>query len=143
MEENTNTGFIESRSRVMEELLTKTAFKDSLRLFLKNINPDASPQLVRTLLGTDIEVPLSVVGSLPAAANCFIKAGMELVVQVRGKFSPPLLASFVESLLEDVDKETLACLITEIKDLVKDLAPAFQSFLKAMEGKPAQGKDGL
>ena len=143
MEENTNTGIIESRSKVMEELLTKTAFKDSLRLFLKNIDPEASPQLVRTLLGTDIEVPLAIVGSLPAIANGFIRAGMELVVQVRGKFPPPLLASFVESLFQDIDKETLAGLIREIKDLGKDLAPVFQAALKAIDEKSVQDKEGL
>ncbi len=143
MEETTNTGLIESRSRVLEELFAKTAFKDSLRLFLKSIDPDSSPQLVRTLLGTDIEVPLAVVGALPAIANCFIKAGMELVVQVRGKFPPPLLAGFVESLLQDIDKDTLARLITEIRDLGKDLEPVFLVALRAMEGKSVQDKGGL
>jgi hypothetical protein len=143
MEESTNTGLIESRSRVLEELFAKTAFKDSLRLFLKSIDPDSSPQLVRTLLGTDIEVPLAVVGALPAIANCFIKAGMELIVQVRGKFPTPLLSGFVESLLQDIDNETLVRLITEIRDLVKDLEPVFQAALRAMEEKSVQDKGGL
>jgi hypothetical protein len=95
------------------------------------------------MLGTDIEVPLAMVGALPAIANCFIKAGMELVVQVRGKFPPPLLASFVESLFQDIDKETLAGLIKEIKDLGKDLAPVFQTALKAIDEKSVQDKEGL
>jgi hypothetical protein len=133
MENNTNTGFIETKSRILDELLAKTAFKESLRLFLKNIDPKSAPQLVRTLLGRDIEVPLAIVGALPAIANCFIKALDELITQVRDKFPPPLLASFVESLLEEIDKETLVRLINETKDLGKDLAPVFQSAWKSVE----------
>ena len=92
MEERSNMGFIETRSRIIDELLEKTAFKDSLRLFLKNIDPNSCAELVRTLLGKDIEVPLALAGALPVIANCFIKAGHELIVQVRDKFSPELLA---------------------------------------------------
>jgi hypothetical protein len=138
MEETTNTGLIESRSRVLEELFTKTAFKDSLRLFLKSIDPDSSAQLVRTLLGTDIEVPMAVVGALPAIANCFIKAGMELIMQVREKFQPVLLAGFVESLLDEIDKETLAILMAEGRALGNDLAPVFLAAWKVLEDKTVQ-----
>jgi hypothetical protein len=138
MEETLNTGLIESRSRVLEELFAKTAFKDSLRLFLKSIDPHGSTQLVRTVLGTDIEVPLAVAGALPAIANCFIKAGMELIVQVREKFPPEVLGGFVESLLDEIDKETLARLMAQGRALGKDLAPVFLAAWKALEDKVAQ-----
>ncbi|MGO9146939.1 MAG: hypothetical protein ACLQDF_11280 [Desulfomonilia bacterium] len=141
MEENTNTGLIESRSRVLEELLAKTTFKDSLRLFLKSIDPESSPHLVRTMLGTDIEVPLAVAGALPVLANCFIKAGHELIVQVREKFPPPLLASFVESLLDEIDKETLANLIVEAKELKNDLAPLFFAVWKVIQDQAARKEE--
>ena len=138
MEEHANRGFIEARANVLGELLDKTAFKDSLRLFLKNIDPETSPHLVRTLLGRDIEVPLAVAGALPALANAVIKAVCELIVQVREKFPAPMLASFVESLLSDIDKEDLARLIREINDLGNDLGPVFRSAWKAVQDKAEQ-----
>jgi hypothetical protein len=143
MEKRPNMGFIETRNRIMDELLEKTAFKDSLRLFLKNIDPDSCAELVRTLLGKDIEVPLAFAGALPVIANCFIKAGHELIVQVREKFSPALLASFVESLLDEIDKDTLAHLIAESRALGNDLAPVFLAARKLIVDKTAQAGENL
>ncbi|MCU0576962.1 MAG: hypothetical protein MUD15_09085 [Desulfobacterota bacterium] len=138
MEEHANRGFIETKANVLGELLDKTAFKESLRLFLKSIDPESSPQLVRTLLGRDIEAPLSVVGALPCLANAVIKAACELMVQVRDKFPPPLLASFVESLLSDIDKDDMARLIKEANELARDLGPVFKASWKAVQDKAGQ-----
>jgi hypothetical protein len=44
----------------------------------------------------------------------------------------------VEALLQDMDKETLASLITEIRGLGRDLAPALKDFTHALE---LQGKE--
>jgi hypothetical protein len=138
MDERQDMGMIENRRRMVEELLARTTFKDSLRLFLKDIDPEAGPGLIRTIMGKDIEVPLAVVSTLPAIANFLIKAGMELAVQVRSKYPAPMLAGMVEALLQDVDKETLANLITEIGALGRDLAPALKGFTQGLE---AQGKE--
>jgi hypothetical protein len=142
MEERSNVDFIETKSRIMEELLEKTAFKDSLRLFLKNIDPEGCAQLVRTFLGKDIEVPLAVAGALPVLANCLIKAGHEFIVQIRDKFPPALLVSFTESLVDEIDKETLVSLITECRALGNDLSPVFLAARKVIEDKAARaGED--
>ncbi len=143
MEERSNMGYIETRSRILDELLEKTAFKDSLRLFLKNIDPNSCAELVRTLLGKDIEIPLALTGALPVIANCFIRACHELIVQVRDKFSPVLLASLAESLLDEVDKDTLAHLIAESRALGKDLAPVFLAVWEVIEHKTAQAGENL
>jgi hypothetical protein len=143
MTEHTDKGIIETKSRVLDEILSKTAFKDSLRLFLKNIDPNSCAELVRTLLGKDIEVPLAFTGALPVLANCLIKAGHELIVQVREKFPPALLAGFVESLLDEIDKETLARLIAESRALGNDLAPVFLAAWKVIEDKTAQAGENL
>ena len=133
MTEHTGRGVIESQSRIISELLEKTAFKEGLRLFLRNIDPENSPQLVRTILGKDVEVPLALMGALPSIANCLIRAIEELIIQVSEKFPPPLLAGFMESLLEEIDKEALARTITNAKGLAEDLAPVFQAAWKAIE----------
>ncbi len=138
MTEHAGRGIIESKSRIIEELLEKTAFKDSLRLFLRNIDPENSPQLVRTILGKDVEVPLALVGVLPAIANCIIRAVEELIIQVNEKFPPPLLAGFVESLLEEIDKEALERAIANAKVLADDLAPVFKEAWKAIENTPGR-----
>jgi hypothetical protein len=143
MEEKSYMGYIETRSRILDELLEKTAFKDNLRLFLKNIDPNSCAQLVRTLLGKDIEVPLALTGALPVFANCFIKAGYELITQLREMFPPPLLASFVDSLLDEIDKDTLARLIAESRALGNDLAPVFLAAWKVIEHKTAQAGEKL
>ena len=143
MEEHVSRGFIETKATILDELLAKTAFKDSLRLFLKNIDPDSCPQLVRTLLGKDIEVPLAFAGALPVLANCFIKAGHELIIQVREKFPPPLLASFVESLLDEIDKETLASLITQARELGSDLSPLFLAVWKVIQDQATRREENV
>jgi len=133
MTEHTGRGIIESQSRIIAELLEKTSFKEGLRLFLRNIDPENSPQLVRTILGKDVEVPLALMGALPSIANCLIRAIEELIIQVSEKFPPPLLAGFMESLLEEIDKEALARTITNAKGLAEDLTPVFQAAWKAIE----------
>lgn len=141
MEEYTNMGMIENRRKVADELLSSTSFKDSMRLFLKNIDPEAGPGFVRTIMGKDVEVPMAVMSTMPAMANCLIKIAFELVVQIRGKYPPPLLAGMMESMLQDIDGRTLACLFKEIRELSEDLAPAFSAFLQAVEVQDSKGKE--
>jgi len=131
-------GMIETRRMALEGLLASPTFKESLRLFLKDIDPESGPALIRTLLGKDVEVPLAVVGTIPVLANILIRTAMELVLQVRSKYPAPLLASMADSLLQDVDKETLAGLMKELRGLGRDLAPAWDSFRGSPE---AQGKE--
>jgi hypothetical protein len=140
MDDIQNTGILEKQIRVADELLASTTFKDSLRLFLKNINPEAGPVLVRTLMGRDVEVPLAVISAVPVVANCLIQIAMELVVQVR-KYPAPMLTAMTESLLQDVDRETLARLIREIRELGKDMAPVFRAFSESLEEQSSKEKE--
>lgn len=142
MDERPYAGFIDTRTRILEEILSKTTFKDSLRLFLKNIDPDSSPELVRTLLGKDIEVPLALMAAMAPIANCLIKGVCELIVQIREKFPSPLLAGFVESLLDDIDTETLSRIIKEAGELWVELEPAFHAAWIRTQGTLSQDKGG-
>lgn len=132
-----NRGIIDSSSRVLEELMLKTTFKDNLRALLNNLDPENGRQLVRVALERDIEVPLSIVSVLPAVANALIIMADELVRQVSEKFTPPLLQAFAESLLSEIDHKTLAQLIQNARLLVKDISPAFQEALKSLEQERA------
>jgi hypothetical protein len=139
MVEYNGRGIIESQSRILEDLLEKTAFKDGLRHILNNIDPENSPQLVRAFLGKDIEVTLALMAALPALANAVILALDELLSQVREKFPPALLNHFVQSLLEDIDRETLARVMTGTKELGDQLSPVFKA---AWEAAQEQEKEG-
>lgn len=138
MEGHVRRGLVATTAEILGELLDKPAFKDSLRLFLKNIDPENSPLLVRTLLGRDIEVPLAVTGALPSLANAVLLAACELIVQVREKFPAPLLAGFAESLLSEIDKDTLARLIVEIDGLGSDLGPVFREAWRSVKDRAGE-----
>ncbi|HQJ07671.1 MAG TPA: hypothetical protein PLF54_01625 [Deltaproteobacteria bacterium] len=126
-----NRGIIDAGGRMIGELMEKTAFKDSLRALLQNIDPENGPQLVRTVLEKDIEVPLSIVSSLPGIANTLILMADELIRQVLEKFPPPLLTAFIESLLAEIDREALARVIEGSRQIVRDLSPVFREAIDA------------
>ena len=140
MDNRQDTGILENQTNVAEELLASTSFKDSLRLFLKNIDPESGPALVRTLMGKDVEVPMAVMSAMPLIANCLIKIAMEMVVQIR-KYPAPLLTGMTQSMLQDVDRETLVQLIREIQELGKDMAPVLRAFSESLEEQSSKEKE--
>ncbi len=140
MNESRNIGIVENRRRVAEELLASTSFKDSLRLFLRDIDPEFGPALVRTLMGKDVEVPLAVMSAIPSVANCLIRTAMELVKLIR-HYPTPMLTGMIETLLRDIDKDTLSSLIRESRDLLRDIAPALNDFAGTMEDQACKGKE--
>ncbi len=131
-------GIIDSKRRILEEILGKTAFKDSLRHFLNNLDPENSPQLVRTIMSRDVEVPLALAAVVPVLANAVILGLDEAITQVKDKFPPALLNDFVRSLLEDIDRESLARLMAGVKELSEQLSPVFKAAWAAAD---EQGKE--
>ena len=140
MDNRQDTGILENQTNVAEELLASTSFKDSLRLFLKNIDPESGPALVRTLMGKDVEVPMAVMSAMPLIANCLIKIAMEMVVQIR-KYPAPLLTGMTQSMLQDVDRETLVRLISVVRHLGKYMAPVFSAFSESLEESSSTAKE--
>ncbi|MCK9265110.1 MAG: hypothetical protein M0R18_15075 [Deltaproteobacteria bacterium] len=136
MNSHTSRGLLDMESRVLDRLLSKTAFKDNLRALLRNIDPENSPRLVRTLLEKDPEVPLAIVCALPAIANCFIKAAEELLTRIQSQYPPALLQGFARSLLQEVDRESLARVAARVTQLGEDLSPVVNEVF----GSPGPGK---
>lgn len=137
MESGPNRGVIDAFSRVLEQILMKPSFKDDLRALLQNVDPENSSRLIKTILSTDIEVPLSLMSTLPAIANSFIKMAEELIKQVNNSFPAPVLQAFTESLLAEVDYPALAAAINGAKKFGRDLSPVFQEALKRLESEQA------
>jgi len=122
------TGIVGEKTSLLASLLAQPEVKESLRLALADIDPDSGSRLVRTFMGADPEVGLTVAGAVPGLVNLVLKALLELVVTIRRSFPAPLLAGFVDSLLKDVNTQDLARLADEIRALAKDLGPALSSF---------------
>ena len=126
-------GVVDVGTRILAQLLKKPGFKDNLRAFLNNLDPQASPELVRTLLWKDPEVILGIVGALPAMANIVISAFDELLFQVREKYPPPLLNGFVEALLDEMDHDTLAHALTNTRELMEQISPIIEKKLETLD----------
>jgi len=137
MESQTNRGVIDAASRVLEQIILKPSCKDDLRTLLQNIDPENGARLVKALLSTDVEVPLSIVSALPALANSFIKMAEELIRQINESFPAPILQAFAESLLAEVDHTALANAISGAKRLGRDLSPVFAEAMKKLEDAQA------
>jgi hypothetical protein len=58
-------------------------------------------------MGHDPEVFLSLVSSLPMLVNALISASAELAIQLKDKFPPETLISYLEALFDDIDKTDL------------------------------------
>ena len=68
-----NSGVVDMTNRILQETLKKPALKNSVHTLLKNIDPEASPALARTILFQDVAMLLSLVSALPLAANALIR----------------------------------------------------------------------
>ncbi|MFH2005876.1 MAG: hypothetical protein ABI333_04725 [bacterium] len=84
------TGWIDAAARIARTLLRSPRFKARVKIIVNHIDPDSTPELVRTLLWTDPEVALSLLGAAPHVANAAIGALGELTRQLQTL--PPTLA---------------------------------------------------
>jgi len=129
----TDRGLLDMKSRVLARLMADTAFKDSLRDLLMNIDPENSRKLVRTFMGRDLEVPLALVSALPAVANCLIKAADELITLIHDQFSPELLREFARSLMSGIDRESLLRASAGARRLADELSPVLRDAIGQSE----------
>jgi hypothetical protein len=93
------------RSGILRELIRSPLIKDILRVNLNEMNPKTGSQMVKTILGQDPEVFFGLISNLPVFINTLISAFTELAIQLKDKYPPEMLKSFLASLYEDIDKE--------------------------------------
>ena len=126
-------------SSILKELLKKPGFKDDVRDMLKSIDPQDGRELVKAFLWQDIEFSLGLMGGLPAIANTVIRAVDELLLQVDEKFSIELLQGFTDSLLKDIDTDSLSRALKNARPLIEALSPLLRKFWQEAQekgGKP-------
>jgi hypothetical protein len=102
-----NKGIIDATNRILRVLLKKPAFKNNIRSVLNSVDPDNARDLARTIIWEDPEIILSLVGAVPALANSIIKFLDEVILQVMEKFPPELLHDFLETIIQDVDRDAI------------------------------------
>ncbi|MBN2283039.1 MAG: hypothetical protein JXO48_04030 [Deltaproteobacteria bacterium] len=141
MTESGNRGVIDAMDRVIGRLLEKPNVKENLRILLANIDPESARGLVRTMLWRDAEVFLGVLGALPSILNAFIKGYDEMLIQVREKFPPELLRSFMRSLAEDIDRESLSRAEGNTRVLIEELLPVVMEVLREQGSGSASGEE--
>lgn len=117
---------------ILRELIRSTLLKDILRTNLNAIHPESGSRTVKTLLGEDPEVFFGTASSLPVIINALMAALTELAVQLRDKYPPELLKSFLQSLYEDIDREAAAKCARAWADLASSLwqaSPELKRFM--------------
>jgi len=112
------------RRSVLETILRSTLLKDLIRMKMSTIHPDSGRKAVKTILGEDPEVFFGIAGGLPVLVNSALGALTELAVQLKDKYPPHLLKSFLASLLADIDWEAATECSQAWADLVKTLLQA-------------------
>ena len=111
---------------ILSEILKKPGLKEDVRDALKSINPDAGRELVKTFLWQDIEFSLGLMGGLPAIANTIIRAVDELLIHVNEKYPIELLKGFTDSLLKDIDTESVRRALKNSLPIIEALSPVFK-----------------
>ena len=106
---------------VFREILKTPLFKEILRDYLNNIDPQTGSSSVKTFLWEDPEVLLSTIGALPPIINSFIGAFSELGKQMSSKFPPQLLKNFIVSIWNDIDKEEFNAGLSAYGSIIKGI----------------------
>jgi hypothetical protein len=109
------------RGGILKELLRTPVYKDILRTNLNAMSSRTGSSLVKTFMGQDPEVFLSLVSSLPMLANSLISASAELAIQLKDKFPSETLISYLEALFDDIDKTGLEKCRTSWSELFASL----------------------
>ena len=99
-------GIIDGTHRVLRELLDSPRFRQSVRILLGELDPENTPDLVRTLLSRDPELMLSALSASPQVANVAIWGARTFLAEL-DKFTPDLLAGFLTQMAHEVQAEQL------------------------------------
>jgi len=89
MNDDQQRGWVDTGTRVLRVLLRSERFKTNLRIVLRNLDPGAAPELVRTALFAEPQVSLSLLGAAPEVLNTSLSILRELADQLSRL--PPLL----------------------------------------------------
>ncbi len=93
-------------ARVLKEIIRTPAFLEIIKMNARDFDPESAREIVRTLLWQDVELSLSLVGTVPEIVNYLTAAVLELGKQMN-KFPGGLLDQYVTAVITDIDQDTL------------------------------------
>ena len=96
---------VQAQGGILKGLIRSTLVKDLIRVNMNSMHPESGRNAVKTLMGDDPEVFFGITGGLPVIINGMVAALTELAIQLKDKYPPELLKSFMASLADDVDRE--------------------------------------
>ncbi len=99
-------GVIDGGARILGELLRTPRIVKTARIVLNNLDPEAAPTLVRTVLYADSMLFLDVVTAAPALANAAVLGAREMCEQLL-TLPEELLHRLLPRLLQEVSGEQL------------------------------------
>ena len=123
MTESSKMGLVNFLNRLLSNRLKNPAFKDSVRSVMQNIDPDSTPKLAKTIMWQETEFFLGLLGAVPRIANVFISLVDEILNELTQKFSPELLEGYVESMIDEIDKEAIKRIQVNYNNIFKNLTP--------------------
>lgn len=122
-------GIIDAADRIAREIIRTPGFKEKVRLLLGSLDPASAPGLVQTLMWTDPEFFLSIIGAAPQLLNIGILGGKELLKQLE-EVPPALLGGLLAEFVNRLDGEAVGSAV--------DRGLALYRNLKNLEGEPLQ-----
>lgn len=99
-------GVIGGGARILKELLRSPRVTKTARIVLSNLDPEAAPELVRTLVYGDAALFFDLVSATPELANAAILGLREGAEQLQ-QLPHELVDGFASRLLEQLDAEAL------------------------------------
>lgn len=118
-------------TRVLRELIRTPVFMEIVKSDLANIDPKRARGLIESLLWTDPNLSLSMVGVIPDLFNylveCILTLGKEL-----GKFTPEMLGAFLDSLGERIDTDRLKEIPAVYGSLLRGISEADPDMISAL-----------
>lgn len=116
-----NPVHIPRQGGVIKELLKTPVFKDIFRNNATALRYGSGSGMIRSIMGQDPEVFLNLAVSAPSLVNILIRALAELGRQLKQQYPPDTLVVFMESILKEIDTDSLKQCGTVWKELIVSL----------------------
>ncbi|MCU0576963.1 MAG: hypothetical protein MUD15_09090 [Desulfobacterota bacterium] len=109
------------KAGILGVMLRSPVFKDILRTNLNEMSPSTGSSMVKTLMYEDPEVFFAVISSLPVFINALLRSSAEFALQLKDKYPPLMLKSYLLALSSDIDRENLKRSWTVWSELISSL----------------------
>jgi hypothetical protein len=99
-------GVIDGLARIATELIKTPRHKQTIRVLLRELDPENTPALVRAITQQDPELFLSLLAGVPTFTNIGIEAAREILFAL-SNFTPAMMGGFTSQIVEGVNAQRL------------------------------------